>query len=238
MTVSGISDGCGNTITDSTYKFELQQLKKGDILISEVLFNPYPGGTDFVELYNHSEKTVNLKSLSLAGRDDQFQMEEISSVSSKNRWIQPGEYVLCTKDSLAVALVYYTSCPECFCETSKFPSYPDDQGTVVLLDDSLQVLDEFQYSEKMHHPLIDDREGVSLERLSFEIDAGNAANWHSAASSVGFATPGYANSQHRKGCRPIRILYLILKFFHRTTMDTTTVCSSIISLKNLVFQQM
>ena len=67
-----------------------------------------------------------------------------------------------------------------------------------MLDDSQQVIDEFQYSEKMHHPLIDDNEGVSLERLSFETSTQNTANWRSAASSVGFATPGYANSQQRE----------------------------------------
>lgn len=198
LQVSNLSDECGNAIENGIFEFELQQLKSEDVLISEVLFNPYPGGTDFVEIYNPSENPVNLKNLRIASRDEQNNITEVCMLSNYNRWMQPGEYALLTKDSLNVALFYYSACPECFCITDKFPSYSDDKGTVVLLSNSLQVIDEFRYSEKMHHPLIDDVEGVSLERLSFDAPSDNSANWHSAASTVGFATPGCANSQHRE----------------------------------------
>ena len=198
LQVSGLTDECGNTTENDEHNFGLQQLNKDDILISEVLFNPYPSGADFVEIYNHSEKTVNLKNLRLANRDEQSELKDVCKLCDNDYWLQPGGYVLCTGDSSAVRLFYHTRCPECFCEMASFPSFPDDRGTVVLLSDSLQVLDEFQYSEKMHHPLLDDCEGISLERLSFESATASAANWHSAASSVGFATPGYANSQQRE----------------------------------------
>lgn len=211
--ISGLADDCGNTIEENQYNFTLVELSKGEVLISEVLFNPYPGGADFVEIFNHSDKTINLKNLSLASRDDKSELKEISRLCEKNRWIEPGDFVLCTKDSLSVSLVYYTPCPECFCETSKFPSFPDDAGDVVLLDDSLAVLDEFKYSEKMHHSLIEDREGVSLERLSYEASASVVSNWHSAASTVGFATPGYANSQHRDELLPRENIVLAPEVF-------------------------
>jgi hypothetical protein len=42
----------------------------GTLLINEVLFNPYPNEVDFVEFYNASEDTVNLKNLWLANRND------------------------------------------------------------------------------------------------------------------------------------------------------------------------
>jgi hypothetical protein len=47
----------------------------------------------------------------------------------------------------------------------------------------------------MHLPLLSDPEGVSLERVNPGEPAGNAANWQSASSGSGFATPGYRNSQ-------------------------------------------
>ena len=76
-----------------------------------------------------------------------------------------------------------------------FPTYSDDAGTVVLLNDSLEVLDEFSYSAKMHSPFLADEEGVSLERISLDKPTSNRTNWASAAASVGFATPGLPNSQ-------------------------------------------
>jgi len=213
LRVSGLSDECGNLIEETSLPVTLVQLENGDVLISEVLFNPYPGEADFVEIYNHSDKAVNLKNLELATRDDELNIEEVCPVSNKNRWMNPGEFVLFTPDSLSVIRTYYTICPECFCETEKFPSYPDDAGAVVLLDDSLQVIDEFEYSEKMQHPLLDDVEGVSLERLSYETATSDETNWHSAASSVGFATPGYTNSQYRSDLSEEKNITLSPKIF-------------------------
>jgi gliding motility-associated-like protein len=47
----------------------------------------------------------------------------------------------------------------------------------------------------MHYPLLTSVSGVSLERVSVNRETQNENNWKSAAESVGFATPGYINSQ-------------------------------------------
>jgi flagellar hook assembly protein FlgD len=45
--------------------------------------------------------------------------------------------------------------------------------------------------------LIDNREGVALERIDYNAATQSADNWHSAATSAGYGTPGYKNSQYR-----------------------------------------
>lgn len=78
------------------------------------------------------------------------------------------------------------------------PVYNNDKGTVVLLSNNLLV-DRFAYDAKMHIPLLQNADGVSLERVSFTKGANEFGNFKSAAASVGFATPGYKNSQEPNG---------------------------------------
>lgn len=196
LSASGISDLTGRIMSPETLSFSYSfSPEAGTILINEVLFNPFSGGVDFVELVNASEQTIPAQRLKLATRNDTLALKQIYPVSSEKRYLKPGEFLVCTKDPTILVSHYITSNPESFCAMKSFPSYSDDAGTVVLLNDSLEVLDEFSYSAKMHSPFLVDEEGVSLERISLEKPTTDRNNWASAAASVGFATPGLPNSQ-------------------------------------------
>jgi hypothetical protein len=73
------------------------------------------------------------------------------------------------------------------------PTMNNDSGTVILLFNN-KVIDKLSYEESWHFSLIVDREGKSLERLSALLPTMDKENWFTAAESVGFATPGEANS--------------------------------------------
>jgi hypothetical protein len=74
-------------------------------------------------------------------------------------------------------------------------SYPIAGATVILMNSELEVSDQFTYVEDLHHPLLKDTKGVSLERLSIKSSASLNSNWHSASAGEEFATPGRLNSQ-------------------------------------------
>jgi hypothetical protein len=65
----------------------------------------------------------------------------------------------------------------------------------VLLNTQGLVIDELVYHEKWHFRLIVNNEGVSLERINYTKPTNDPLNWHSAASTAGYGTPGYQNSQ-------------------------------------------
>ncbi len=196
LSVSGISDLRGKTMAPETKTFSFTfSPEVGSVLINEILFNPFSGGVDFVELVNVSQQTIPVHRLKLAARNDTLALKQIYSVSNVKRYLRPGQFLVCTKDSSILASQYFTNNPESFCVMKTLPSFSDDAGTVVVLNDSLEVLDEFSYSAKMHSPFLADENGVSLERISLEKPTQDRNNWASAAASVGFATPGLPNSQ-------------------------------------------
>lgn len=198
LTISGISDLYGKTMNPDTQSFSYSFSPEiGSILINEVLFNPFSGGVDFVELVNISEQTIPVNRLKLATRDDALALKQIYTISNEKRVLNPGEFLVCTKDPTIVATQYLTSNSASFCTMKSFPTFSDDAGTVVLLNDSSDVLDEFSYSAKMHSSFLADEEGVSLERISLKKPTTDRSNWASATASVGFATPGLPNSQAR-----------------------------------------
>ncbi len=176
-------------------KIVYEPIEPGDILINEVLFNPFPEGNDYVEIYNDSEKQIASNQLYLASRDNDLELTQIYSVSNKYVLFQTNTYLALTADTNGVFPFFTIECPDCFLQMKKFPSFNNDKDYVVLLDEEMQIIDEFYYTDKMHAPLLADKEGISLERNSFEIETNNIKNWHSAATESGYGTPGYKNSQ-------------------------------------------
>ena len=79
--------------------------------------------------------------------------------------------------------------------TADLPQYNDLYGSVILLNSDSIIIDDFNYNETMHFSLLDDVEGVSLERITTHGSSNDSKNWTSASSTSGFATPGKSNSQ-------------------------------------------
>jgi hypothetical protein len=171
-----------------------QLAEAGDVLINEVLFDPYPGGIDFVELYNRSETTIRLDHLHLASRNDDGSFKKLVPLAIQEIFIQPHSYLVLSENHEQVLVFYESRCIDCFLNLDDMPAFNNDRGQVVLLNDSLEILDEMHYTAKMHHSLLLDEEGVSLERISLDEAGMDPSNWASASASVHFATPGYENS--------------------------------------------
>ncbi len=199
VTVEDVSDCSGNGITtDNTAIFGVpEQAVQGDIILNEILFNPRTGGSDFVELYNNSDKFIDLQNWQLANTEND-EIDDRRLITEENYILPPGSYVAITEDVEDVRSNYPNSVDKPFLETSSLPSYNDDEGSVVLIDNLNEEVQRFDYEEDFHFDLIDDEEGVSLERISFMAPVNDPNSWFSAASTAGFATPGAENSQQRR----------------------------------------
>ena len=170
-----------------------ERILPGDLVINEILFDPYPGGEDFVELYNRSAKALQLSDISIANSNN----SQIVSIS-RPYLILPGTYLTLSPDPINLQKTYQVSRPDWLVQTA-LPSFANGAGNVTVFTNQgsiPEVIDAFDYTEDMHHSLLRDREGVSLERLDPDGLTQTTENWHSAAQSVDFATPTSANSQY------------------------------------------
>jgi hypothetical protein len=197
---SQIIDFSGNALGNNCKPLALHQTPANmDIVINEVLFNPYTGGTDFVELYNRSNKIVDLYLIKIANRNrTTLELNEVYTASDTTRMLLPNSYAVLSVNPTLVKRFYTVENESAMVWTKKMPSYPNDNGTVVIMNENNLSLDEFAYNEKMHLSLITDRKGVSLERINPNLPTNNSSSWQSAAQTAGFATPSARNSQFQE----------------------------------------
>ncbi|HNW97608.1 MAG TPA: lamin tail domain-containing protein [Bacteroidales bacterium] len=194
-----LRDCTGNPLpVSSSKRFAIPQTPtNNDIVINEILSNPKDDGVDYVELYNRSSKVIDLKNFILSSYDTiASSLENIENISDEGYLLFPSEYVVLTSNPAKVKEQYYTPNPNNFISMLSFPTYNNDDGTVVLaLKNQSEIIDMVKYSTDMIYPLLNSSEGVSLERINFERPSNDKTNWHSASETVGFGTPAYKNSQ-------------------------------------------
>ncbi len=193
-----LTDCSGNTVLATTH-FQFAETvcpDSLDLVINEILYNPSPGGSDFVEIFNRSDKVIDLHTILLASRDDDFRLFDISPVGDEPLLFFPKHYKVFTLAPVWLADHYFTSSPQTFIEMKRMPPLPDDRGSIVFLDTAMHVLDEFHYTDDMQFPLLQSTEGVTLERIHFSSPTQDALNWHSASTDEGYGTPGIQNSQY------------------------------------------
>lgn len=173
-------------ITGQTAIFRADTPAFNDLVINEVLSNPRDGGVKFVEIYNASSKTHNLRSWSLGNR----------TISTQDLYIHPQEYRVLTTDQHRLQVHYPDTRIHNVIELSSLPSLPTQQGHILLYYHST-LIDSLHYTRDLHQPFIKNTKGVSLERQDFFLPTHLSSNFTSAATAVGGATPGYANSKNQ-----------------------------------------
>jgi hypothetical protein len=193
LTVTDFSDCEGNATSNEQSDFILPFTGVvGDLVINEILFNPRTGGDDYIELKNISNRTVDLQGWYLADFEDDT-IGAILPISWSHFALEPNGIIAITEDSMNVKMEYITHGIGRFLETD-IPSMANDSGSVFLISPTLEVAEKFTYNDDMHFALLE-TDGVSLERIDTDRPVDDPTNWHSAAATIGFGTPGLENSQ-------------------------------------------
>lgn len=168
----------------------------GDIIINEILFNSTATTNDYIELLNISDKVLDIENVRIGYSSDVDNITDLKFCESKTnrKLLMPNEFIVTTKDSSNLCATYPKSDKSTFIIIEDFPNLNNEEGYVCIIGD--EIIDEMKYSSDMHFSFLKDEKGVSLERLSPFQPTQDRNNWHSAAETYNFGSPGIVNSQH------------------------------------------
>ena len=151
---------------------------KGDLVVNEIMYKPSSNESDWIEIFNASQKTINLKGYKLGNGT------VLNNIITKDIVLRPAEYFLIIRDSLK----YPYSAKPAKWAMANFHTLTDTKCKVILLDSLNRVLDSLEYKNTWGGI-----NGKSLERVEFIGSSTDSTNWKLSTSRFN-ATPGAVNS--------------------------------------------
>lgn len=198
LSTTGLKDLSGNELMTKDKEIGInEKITLGDLIINEVMFENPLNSSEYVEVYNRSDKVLDISGLIISTRKTDGTINTGVAI--------PTQTMLLPKGYLAIGenadqLRSYHTCPrESNIISADWNSLNNESAILVLANLAKDtVYDELTYNVNWHHPLVKNPKGVALERISPDGSTQDAKNWHSAASNTNYGTPGYKNSQFRE----------------------------------------
>ena len=198
LQTSGLTDLAGNVLAETSRTIGIVEPKAvGDLILNEVMFENPLNSLEYVEIYNKSDKLLDVSGLVLTTRKTDGLLNAGSKVPLKTLML-PHAYLALSANADSVR--NYHDCPteSNIMSISGWSSLNNESSTLILASVAKDTIyDELTYNVKWHNALVKNPKGVALERINPLLPTQNSASWHSASSEVNYGTPGYKNSQYR-----------------------------------------
>ena len=152
------------------------------IIINEILFEPRPGESEWVEIFNGGEVTLNLTHYLLTDFKDTLRIPEQAGN------LLPGEYWVVTGDSALMGQVKH---PDRVIVLPRFPTLNNDVDELSLLSPAGRLLDRVRYTDDWYGHSVP--KGTSLEKINPWLASQNSENWTASVAEQG-STPTEVNS--------------------------------------------
>jgi len=154
-----------------------------DVVFSEIMANPGTGGDEYVELYNRSNKTFNLKNCLYFYGTNSYKLPDAV--------INPHDYFVLTKTTAVANFagdikVYGVASFPTLANTGKLLMFGRDDGALISW---------FEYSDAMYGSAEKKAGGWSLECIDLENKSNTASDWTGSDNAGG--TPGKINSVNK-----------------------------------------
>ncbi|MCB0530583.1 MAG: lamin tail domain-containing protein [Saprospiraceae bacterium] len=184
-----VADTLGNVSGVQSVNFQyvlVSTAAEFDLLINEIMADPSPSAglpeVEWLELYNRSSKTIDLKTLLLSDGGTPQSLPAFI--------LHPDSFVVLTTPANAPAMQAVTSRTVAM---AGFPSLNNDGDVLVLTNQQGAVIDQVAYAADWHADANKRNGGWSLERINPELPCLGAENWQSCTVLPG-GTPGIQNA--------------------------------------------
>ncbi|MGQ9644085.1 MAG: lamin tail domain-containing protein, partial [Ignavibacterium sp.] len=155
---------------------------RNDIVINEIMYNPASPQPEWIEIFNRSDKTINLNNYKIADAVD------TTKVITDTLTLNPKEFLVVAKDSSVFS--FYNIQSRVYIKA--FPTLNNTDDKIILLDSLNRVIDSLQYFSNWGGS-----GGKSLERIDVNVSSTDSTNWKTSISRYN-ATPGTFNSVTKK----------------------------------------
>jgi hypothetical protein len=153
----------------------------GTILINEIMYSPINGEPEWIEIFNNSIDSINLKNWSVT---DVLTTPAAAKISN-DIYISPKSFLVLTKDS--TLQFYHRGIPSKVVKIN-LPNLNNDVDGVTLKDNRGLTIDSVKYFSDWGGT-----GGKSLERISLSVPSLLSGNWGSS-TDIELSTPGRINS--------------------------------------------
>ncbi len=189
LDVTDVADLRGNVLTRASRPFDVfrpDPPKPGEIVVNEIFYAPPDADLEFVELYNRSEKTFDLRGFRLADA----RLEPVPITGAVTR-VNPGDYVVLVRNAAVFAEAFPGVAAH---SVAPWPAL-NDGGDAVVLYYGETTIDAVAYAADWGRP------GVSLERRDPDGPSDASVNF-GPSTAEGGATPGVRNSLFGRDLSP------------------------------------
>ena len=152
---------------------------KNEIVINEIMYAPASGEPEWIELYNRSNRVLNLRSWKIGDNTS------LSTISTADFILNPGEYLVVSNN---VSISDYYQIPSKLIIKS-LPSLGNSGDAVILKSNLGETIDSVSYSATWGG----NTGGKSLERVNVDASSVDSTNWKTSISKFR-ASPGKINS--------------------------------------------
>jgi len=219
FSLSGAKDLFDNEMEplDSTIQYvETSTAQPGDLVITEFMYDPGPGYTEFIEIFNRSGKYLNLAEISWndSGGDPEL-------ISRADLVLPPDTFAVLTPDETLLDLFPDINLVNM---GSRFSALNNGDDMIVLFNSAGVTLDSLLYTSAWGG------DEVSLERRDINVTAFFASNWGDSPSPDG-STAGRENEVEKDTEAPM--ITSVSAFDHSVKLDVSEQLDSTVTEDNL-----